>query len=233
MNDEEKVLAEAENIINASAKDAENNHKANQLKHFVTIESEMFKQFKFDDEGSYLFHMTMVAETIQEVEELIADRKLSKMSTLVPPDDPTDIPNRAMRVELMAQGDVFEMLGNRKMSLDFANSTKNLGCIVRVAAFQSASAKEEGVKASEATDRKDALVTIMITDKRILTISRTGDDENEIHTMEKDLEDYEPETENLLDALVAYFIFPQVLKQDEPELFEALLKDYSLMEEEQ
>ena len=228
MNNEERILAEAESIINASVERAETAHKAKQLEHFVRIESEMFKEFPFDDELAHLFHMTMVATTPDEVRELQAKRKASKRTQIIPPDDPTEEPNRAMAVELVCtSGDVYEMLRNKRASLTFANSDRSIGCIVRVAAFQSASAEKEGVKPSEATDKQDAIITIMMTDERIMTISRLSTDKGEIHTMETELEDFEPDKEKLLDAIFAYYIFPQMMKHQEPEMFEALLKDYA------
>lgn len=233
MDNEKDILAETESIINASAEQALTDHKAKQLRHFVTIESQMFEQFDFDDEWAHLFHMTMVATTPDEVRDLQAKRKADKRSKILPPEDPTEEPNRAMAVELVcSSGDVYEMLNDRKRALTFANSDRAIGCIVRVAAFQSASAEKEGVRPSEATDKQDAIITIMMTDERIMVISRLSKNKDEIHTMETELEDYEPEKEKLLDAILHYYIFPQMMKSQEPEMFQALIKDYANREEE-
>lgn len=227
MDNEKDILAQAESIINASAEQVEKDHKAQQLKHFVQIESAMFEEFGFDDEGAHMFHMTMIANTPEEVRELQRNRTEQKRTNVIPPDDPNEEANRAMKVELVvSSGDAYEILKNRKMSLGFANEDNGIGCILRVAAHQSAEAESKGVKPSEALDKQDAIITIMITDERIQTISRLSKDTEEIHTQVIDMEDYEPDKERLLDALVMYYIFPKAMKQEEPKMFNALLKDY-------
>jgi hypothetical protein len=227
MDDNKDIVAEAERIINDSAEAIETEHKAKQLHHFVQIESQMYKEFGFSDEDAYLFHMTMIANTAEEVEKLRAERKEENLSRIIPPDNPDEEANRAMQVKcVVSSGDVYDILRNRNAALQFANQDNGIGCIIRVAAFQSAKAMKEGVKPSEATDKQDAIVTIMITEERIQTISRICTDSEQIHTQVIEIESYEPDKERLLDALVTYFIFPRMMKHEEPTLFNALLKDY-------
>ena len=88
----------------------------------------------------------------------------------------------------------------------------------------------KGVKPSEAEDKEDCIITVMITNDCVQTIVRKGTNPDEIISQQSEIEDYEPGKQKLLDALFDYFFVPRMMRVNAPELFEALLKDYEAQE---
>lgn len=228
MDNEKDILAQAEEIVNASAKEMDGEMRKEQLKHFVAIEGEMFKHFGFDDEASYMFHMSVVAETPEEVAALDEKHKGTESMTIMNPSGDTEI-HSAMAVKAVSKSDnLYDLLNNKLGGLRFAQDSHSVGCIVRCGAFVS---ETEGVKPSEAEDKEDCIITIMITNDCVQTIVRKGTNPDEIISQQSETEDYEPGKQKLLDALFDYFFVPRMMRVKAPELFEALLKDYEAQEQ--
>ncbi len=229
MENEKDILAQAAEIVNASAGEIDNEVKTEQLKHFVVIEGEMFKNFGFDDEDSYMFHMSVIAQTPEEVKALDLDPRYKdkpSMSVLNPNGD--EEVHSAMAVKAIAKSqDLYGILGDKLSGLRFAQNSNSVGCIVRCGAWMSES---KDVKPSEAEDKQSCIITIMMTNDRIQTIVRKSESPDEIITQQSDLSDYEPGQQKLLDALFDYFLLPRLMRVNAPELFEALVKDYEAKE---
>ncbi len=217
---DERVIAEAEAIINNVAEESDKELKAEQLNAFVTIEAKMFETFGFDDEEAMLFHMVMVAQNPDEVAQV--KRKYGHDRIL---NDEGEEVVKAMAVQLHEHsGDLYGLLHNKKDALKFASSDRSVGCIVRVGAYKSENAKDLNVAPSEAPDREDAIIVVMITNDVIQTICRTSD--GNTVTSQQITKDYEIGDSKLIDGLFHYYIFPQMMKAQAPELFDALMLDY-------
>lgn len=228
MDKEKDILAQAAEIVNASAKELDGEMRKEQLKHFVAIEGEMFKSYGFDDEASYMFHMTVVAETPEEVRALDEKMKGVKSMTIMNPNGDPEI-HSALGVKGISKSDnLYDLLNNKLGGLRFAQDKNSVGCIVRCGAFMSAT---EGVAPSEAEDREDCIITIMITNDCVQTIIRKSTDPDEIISQQSEIKDYEPGKQKLIDALFDYFFMPRLMRVNAPELFEALLKDYEANEQ--
>jgi hypothetical protein len=227
MNDEKDILAQAAEIVNASAEELDNEVKKHQLEHFVAIEGEMFKTFGFDDEASYMFHMMMVADTPEEVKAIEEQYKDTPSMTIMNPSNDGEI-HSAMAVKAVGKsGNLYDLLGNKLSGLRFAEDNNSVGCIVRCGAFMTPT---EGVIPSEAEDKEDCIITIMITSDRIQTIVRKSDNPDETITQQSNIEDYEPGKQKLIDALFDYYYMPRLMRVNAPELFKALVKDYEAQE---
>lgn len=228
MDNEKDILAQAAEIVNASAKELDSEMRSEQLRHFVAIEGEMFKTFGFDDEASYMFHMSVVAETPEEVKALDEKMKDVKSMKVMNPNGDEEI-HSAMAVKAVGKSDnLYDLLGHKLGGLRFAQNKNSVGCIVRCGAWMSAT---EGVAPSEAEDKQDCIITIMITNDCIQTIVRKSDNPDEIISQQSEIEDYEPGKQKLIDALFDYFFMPRLMRVNAPELFEALLKDYEAKEQ--
>lgn len=228
MDKEKDILAQAAEIVNASAKELDSEMRSEQLRHFVAIEGEMFKTFGFDDEASYVFHMSVVAETPEEVKALDEKMKDVKSMKVMNPSGDEEI-HSAMAVKAVGKSDnLYDLLNHKLSGLRFAQNKNSVGCIVRCGAWMSAT---EGVAPSEAEDKQDCIITIMITNDCIQTIVRKSDNPDEIISQQSEIEDYEPGKQKLIDALFDYFFMPRLMRVNAPELFEALLKDYEAKEQ--
>lgn len=227
MDNEKDILAQAAEIVNASAKELDSELRSEQLRHFVAIESEMFKTFGFDDEASYMFHMSIVAETPEEVKALDEKMKDVRSMKVMNPNGDEEI-HSAMAVKAVGKSDnLYDLLNHKLGGLRFAQNKNSVGCIVRCGAWMSAT---EGVAPSEAEDKQDCIITIMMTNDCIQTIVRKSDNPDEIISQQSEIEDYEPGKQKLIDALFDYFFMPRMMRVNAPELFEALLKDYEAQE---
>jgi hypothetical protein len=224
MDNDEAIIKEAEAIINKSAEELEAHDSGESIEHFVELEAKIFESFGFDDK-SFLFTMAIVATTEAEVAELEALAPEPGVQ-IIKPDESKGIPNRAMGVKLATvNGDVFELLGDSLEALTLAKDDDVFSIIVRSGVHISKVSEEEGVKPSEASDATDGVLSLMCTGSKIFSITRRADKPDEPMNSEIDLKEYEVGSQKLVDALLFYWYYPHILRQEQPKLFNAAIRD--------
>ena len=219
MDNDEAILNELKNIIDESGKEVQAEFDKKPLEAFIEIEKNIFEQFGYEDD-SYLFSMEMVANSIDEVNELKKTNTIRAIGL-----DSQEIHNRAMRVSVIGSGELFPMLDNLYESFKYADNDNNVGLIVRSGVYMSQTAKELGVEPSEAEDRQNGVITVLCTGDKITTLCRV-EGSTEVTTQIVKCEDIEPGDQKLLDALMHFYFLPRLLKDSRPNIFKALMKDY-------
>lgn len=229
-NNDEAILSEAKDIINACADQLGKDEQETKTKHFAELERNIFQSFGFND-GGHVFFMRMLAHNADEVVSLI-EKLPNEVGVLDQARvDAGEKPNRAMGVSLVANGDLYTLLTDKHAAYTFANDEDAMGVIVRTGATISHKALELDIAPSEAPDKQDAVLTLMIADGFVYTAARNATTPDEVIAQEFDLKDYEVGSQKLIDALIHFYAMPRAIREQRPDVFAAMLKDYTIKAE--
>lgn len=222
--DNNELFAEVEQTLNEAKKEIEANNDTVWENNFKEIEQMLYRD-RGMEEDTDLYLLESVAESAVAVmdfeKNLKDDIEIIRSSRL----KPDDIANRAFGVAHVAKGDLYELLGDRFASLLVADRDSVQGILLRMAVFMSETATNEGVKPSEATDKQDAIMVVLMIEGKVYAAVRHADKPETPNYQIINLEEYEGGM-RLIDAMVEFFVFPKYLKQENPELFKALLTDH-------
>jgi len=222
--DNNELFAEVEQTLNEATKEIEASNDTIWENNFRQVEQILYRD-RGMEEDTDIYLLESVAESavaVMDFENNLKDDTEIIRSSRMTPDD---IANRAFGIAHAAKGDLYELLGDRFASLLIADRDSVQGIMLRMAVFMSATATDEGVKPSEATDKQDAIMVVLVIEGKMYSAVRNINDPETPSYQTIDLMEYEG-GQRLVDALIEFFVFPKYLKQENPEVFKALLTDH-------
>lgn len=222
--DNNELFAEVEQTLNEATKEIEASNDTVWENNFRQVEQILYRD-RGMEEDTDIYLLESVAESavaVMDFENNLKDDTEVIRSSRMTPDD---IANRAFGIAHAAKGDLYELLGDRFASLLIADRDSVQGIMLRMAVFMSATATDEGVKPSEATDKQDAIMVVLVIEGKMYSAVRNINDPETPSYQTIDLTEYEG-GQRLVDALIEFFVFPKYLKQENPEVFKALLTDH-------
>lgn len=188
------------------------------LEDFKQIEQAMWDNIGDPDGLATIFGIHILADNMADAMDKVVELG-EEVTALNKPDDIGSDEGGLLGVEMYAQtGQAYDLLPSPEMLLAIAEKDP-VGVILRVGGHSSETATKEGKRPSEATDRKDVVVTIMCTHAAVYSIVRFVGDNN-THVQVKQLSELVVGESRLVDAVVTTFMGPNVIRDQRPDMFE-------------
>jgi len=186
---------------------------------FTLLEEQLFKKFG-NPEQSEVWALKVIADNKEEADKYMADNPDSE--TLLGSKHEDGNEDGLMSLENVGEGDdIYDGLSNMKMASALQMMDNTRGVLVRVGAWASAKAAENGERPSESEDKRETVITMMITNGSILTACRFLDDDK-VEVDYKGVGEYNYEESKLTDALMTFWFAPQQMKAKHPKIWAAM-----------
>lgn len=210
---DDDILAETAKILN-EAEAAMTSERTDYLRdEFLRLEASMYEGLGNLDENHHLFLINVVPSALK-------DETLSKDNVRLVEGKPNvatgEEPSTLLSITPFVQGgDIYEILGDQYLSAHVATLDAN-GILMRV-----------GATATDTQDKSkhDVLITAMLMGDVVYVATRFVEDESkEVVTQLIHAADYEGDMK-MIDAMVTFYVAPKMMKDAEPEIFQALYQD--------
>jgi hypothetical protein len=186
---------------------------------FGLLEEQLFKKFG-SPEQSEVWALKVIADNKEESDKYIAEHPDTEQLNGSKVGDGNE--DGLMSLENLGEGeDIYDGLSNMKMASALQMMKGSRGVLVRVGAWASAKAAESGERPSESDDKRETVITMMITNGSILTACRFLDDDK-VEIDYKSVGDYNYEESKLTDALMTFWFAPQQMKAKHPKIWAAM-----------
>jgi hypothetical protein len=217
--DEQDILAEAEQIINGASKRINSDRAEGVSTEFKDLESAMWSQLGEPGGMHGLYAITEVAsEDIAETMKSVADEpnRLIRGQGTVDGQEPDAL----IGLQLVAEGgDIYEMLGHQHLSLSMAREKSIVGVLARM---------DANATNAETEEKNDACITVMLlADKAYVAVRQYGKEGEPVFHTQIHSDDYEQGENRLIDAMLVFFALPKQMYEKKPRVMEALYKDLS------
>lgn len=228
MNDE--ILNEVEQIIEKANDDLRDNAGKELQERLVELEANIWAE-KGASHLYELYILALEASSNEEAKEFTKDMS-DKDVVRIGHSDSGEVNAVLSMKEILNSvhlgdeaGDLIQALANHKAAMYYSAYPNIAGYVFRTEAVGSPSSQHTGIAPSESDDKVDITVTGMITPQFLVSVVRQHDTNEVITSDIITLKDYNGDHGRLVDALIAFFVAPQILKKRDPELYEATLKD--------
>lgn len=217
-NSEEQLLEEVRSVIDAEGLVVEIETEQDFREHFSMIEKALYDEYSFEG-PAYIFIETLVASTPEEVARLDTDypdsRKLMGQESEV---------HGATRIELGAQGDLWELLNSKISSFALANDD-NVKAMYARCPIIVGEGDNFDTPLSEQENKQDGVITAMVSNETVRFLIRRDSDPDDIIEQVINPKEYKMGDMRLVDALIYFWFFPRWIQHDSPELFKSMLED--------
>lgn len=189
---------------------------------FLQIENGIWEESGNPDGDASVWLVTIGADSIGEAKKMIAemgeDSAVRHVQLNEPPEGASDDDGGMLILkEVGSHGDVYELLANPRVMLGVVES-EAVGLIARVGGWAS---EEEGVKPSQSASRREIVITCLVTNAAMYTVTRMLDNNDVVCDILKH-GDVEFGEQRLYDAMTMTFCLPSMLDGD---LRTALMSD--------
>lgn len=214
---DDNIHPDLEGIIEGASEALAKATLAATLSNYREIEQHLFESRGNPDTEAEIWLMKIEADTVEKARTYLETQDNEPINKLSGDGD------GLLSLALVASGDVYEGLNNRRLSFDVSLNSKGHGVAVRAGAWKAPAL--EGMRASEHPDREEGVLTMFVSMDGIVVVSRTlTESDDKVAVEHTPIENYEMGESKLVDAIIKFWFGPRTLRDNSPVLFKAMLE---------